>query len=480
MTPKSSKYFPKIFYYIKTNNFLEILTISNFYYKKLLTIFLFLFFTNCSSEKKYDKTKALPALEYLGEEVIDESLKDTSIKLPKSQINQIWLGSASKTNQQIENISKSFSYRENGWSFDKKNEIDLRRTWYKNIFYFEDFAKSFVYSPIITNQKIFNIDSSGDVSAFSLQSKELLWHKRIFEKLWLKNYKVAHLGACDNKLFAVAGVNQIKALSQDNGEILWQKDLSVIFNSTPICDGEAVYISSSDNKTFALNSENGEIKWIHYGIAKSLAIFGSGQPVVYKDVLVASYSSGEIYAIDKKTGQNLWSQDLNLNQVYNSDFFLNDVDATPLVKNDVVYAIGNGGLMKAISLKTGEDIWKKSIASVVDFWLAGDFLYVINSDNKLLAVYKKTGGIKWMVQLPDFRNPKKLATKFNYIGVIMAGDKLLASREDGELFIISPFDGKIEKTFSLNKKVLHVPIIIENKMYFYGMNRYKTKLIELE
>jgi hypothetical protein len=42
------------------------------------------------------------------------------------------------------------------------------------------------------------------------------------------------------------------------------------------------------------------------------------------------------------------------------------------------------------------------------------------------------------------------------------------------------FDGKIEKTFSLNKKVLHVPIIIENNLYFYGMNRYKTKLIELE
>ena len=218
------------------------------------------------------------------------------------------------------------------------------------------------------------------------------------------------------------------------------------------------------NKTFALNAKSGEIKWIHYGISKALAIFGSAQPLVYNDVLIASYSSGEIYAINKKTGESLWTQDLNSNKAYNSDFFLNDIDATPLVKNDVVYAIGNGGLMKAISLKTGEDIWKKSIASVVDFWLAGDFLYVINSDNKLLAVYKKTGGIKWMVQLPDFRNPKKLATKFNYIGVIMAGDKLLASREDGELFIISPFDGKIEKTFSLNKKVLHVPIIIENNL----------------
>jgi len=480
MTPRNSKYFIKIFFYNKKNNFLELLNISNFFFKKSLIIFLLLFSTNCNSDKKYDKSKAVSALDSIDDTALDDSLKNIVIKLPKSQINQIWLGSASKTNQQIENISKDFSYQESGWFFNKKNEIDLRRTWYKNIFYYEDFAKSFVYSPIITNQKIFNIDSSGDVSAFSLKTKELLWHKRIFEKLWLKNYKVAHLGACDDKLFAVAGVNQIKAINQNDGEILWQKNLSVIFNSTPICDGETVYISSSDNKTFALNSQNGEIKWIHYGIAKSLAIFGSAQPIFSGDVLIASYSSGEIYAINKKTGENLWSQDLNLNQVYNSDFFLNDVDATPLIKNDVVYAIGNGGLMKAISLKTGEDIWKKSIASVVDFWLAGDFLYVINSDNKLLAVYKKTGGIKWKVQLPHFKNPKKIVTKFNYIGIIMAGDKLIASREDGELFIISPFDGKIENSFSLNKKVLHVPIIIENKMYFYGMNRYKTKLIELE
>ncbi len=464
----------------KNSNFLKFLNITNIFDKKLLVILSLLFSVNCNSEKKYDKSKALPALDFVSDIKVDDSLSDTPIQLPKAQINQVWLGSSSKTNQQIENISKNFSYKESGWFFNKRNEINLRRTWYKNIFYYEDFAKSFVYSPIILNQKIFNIDSSGDVSAFALQSKKLLWHKRVFEKLWLKNYKVAHLGACDDKLFAVAGVNQVKALDQNSGDILWQKDLSVVFNSTPICDGESVYISSSDNKTFALNVENGEIKWIHYGISKSLAIFGSAQPLVYNDVLIVSYSSGEVYAINKKTGESLWSQDLNSNQAHNSDFFLNDIDATPLVKNNVVYAIGNGGLMKAISLKTGEDIWKKSIASIVDFWLAGDFLYVINSDNKLLAVYKKTGGIKWIIQLPDFKNPKKIATKFNYIGIIMAGDKLIASREDGELFIISPFDGKIEKTFSLNKKVLHVPIIIENKMYFYGMNRYKTKLIELE
>jgi outer membrane protein assembly factor BamB len=313
-----------------------------------------------------------------------------------------------------------------------------------------------------------------------LEDKKELWHKRVFNKLWLKNYKVAHIGACNDKLFAVAGVNQVRAVNQINGDILWHKDSSAVFSSTPICDGNLVYIISNDNKTFALNQESGEIEWIHYGIAKSLSIFGNALPVVVGDILITSYSSGEIYALDKKTGFALWSNDLNSYKSFNSDFFLSDIDATPLIKDNVVYAVSNSGIMKAINLKNGYDLWQKPISSVIDFWLAQDFLYIINNDNQLMAVYKKTGSVKWLVQLPKFKNPKKITSKYNYIGVIMAGDKLIIAREDGAIMVASPFDGKIEKTFFLNKKVLHVPIIIENKIYFYGMNRIKTKLIELE
>jgi len=460
------------------------IVLCNFFLNKttlVKTCFIIILLSSlgCSASKKYDKSKAIPAIKLDDEIKLDDASVKISIKIPAPQNNQLWLGSSSKVNQTIENIEKDFSYIDKGW-LRKRREINLRRTWYKNMFYFEDFAKSFVYSPIIVDGKIFNIDSSGDLTAFALDSKKEIWHRRIFEKLWLKNYKVAHIGACDDKLFAVAGVNQIKAVSQIDGEILWSKDTSAVLSSTPICDGDLVYIISNDNKTFAFNQHNGEIQWIHYGIAKSLAIFGNASPVIQQNVAIVAYSSGEIYALDKKTGVALWSSDLNSYKSINANLFLNDIDATPVVKDQVVYAIGNGGLMKAINLKNGEDVWEKSVASVIDFWLAGEFLYVINNNNQLMALHKKSGGAKWIVQLPKFKNPKKITSKYNYIGVIMAGGKLVISREDGEILIIAPEDGKIEKTYSLNKKILHVPIIVNNKFYFYGMNRYKTKLIEIE
>ena len=134
MSPKNSKFFRKILFLIKKKNFLETVNIFNIFDKKLLLILSLLISTNCSSEKKYDKTKALPAVDYVSDIKVDDSLKNISIQLPKTQINQNWLGSSSKTNQQIENISKDFSYQQSGWFFNKKNEINLRRTWYKNIF----------------------------------------------------------------------------------------------------------------------------------------------------------------------------------------------------------------------------------------------------------------------------------------------------------------------------------------------------------
>lgn len=448
--------------------------------KKIFKIILliFIFSTSCSKNKTYDKKLAIDITNKNNPLAPDKSLEAIPIIIPEAQVNKIWLGSSSKLNQAIENIKKKFEYKNSGWFFAKKNQINLQRKWYKNLFYYEDFSNSFVYSPIIFNQIIFQMDSSGDLTAIDLKTKNTLWHQRIFEKLWLKNYKVAHLGACLDKLFAVAGVNQIKAISQIDGNILWSKDLSAVFNSTPICDDNNVYLTSIDNKTFALNANTGEINWIHMGFSKPLAIFGNAQTVIAGNKLIVSHSSGEIYALNKNSGEVFWQNDLNQNNYSSS--ILTDVDATPMVKNNVVYAIGYGGKMKAMSLENGKEIWQKPITSLTDFWIAGDFIYAINDDNQIMAIYKKTGAIKWHTQLPKYRHPKKITSKYNYLGVLMVDAKLMVLRSDGELLIVSPFDGSIEKNYALNKRILHLPIIIDNKIYFYGMSRFKTKLIEIE
>lgn len=438
--------------------------------KKYL-IFLTLFLLSSCSDKNddYDKTKAISAFAIVNSLHADPALEKVEITLPKQEENKLWYGSSSEQNSRIENISFNFS--------DKKSFKKTDRIWSGINFRFDD---RFVFSPIITNKNIFLFDGSGILEALDLNSKKRIWKTRIFPVQFLSNYQTPRIGYSTGKIFAIAGINKISAINEVDGKIIWSKEIASVPISTPISDGKLVYVSTNDNKLYAFNVEDGELQWMHSGIIRPTAIFGSASPVIYKDLVLVSYSSGEIYAVSKKTGEPIWSQDLNISKATNSDFYLNDIDATPLVKNDVVYTIGNGGLMMAIDVKKGNYLWKKEIAGVVDFWAANGFLFVINNDNKLIALSQKNGGIKWVSQLPNFVKVKKPQTKILYSGVTMAGDKLLVSSVRGEILIISPFDGKIEKTVKFGSKIFHSPIVLNEKIYLHAMGRYIIELIEIK
>lgn len=445
----------------------------------LLIVILSLFLSSCSDKKDdYDKKKAISAFAIIDTLKVDKALKDVPVILPKQQKNNIWNGAGSNTNQRIENLSKNF-LKKSGF-FSNVEKISLKETsqiW-SNFSYTSD--DDFVFSPIIKDNKIFLLNASGLLSCYDINSKKRLWKSRIFAYKFLKNYQSPKIFYADNKIFAVAGVNKITAANAVNGNLLWSKDISSIPVSTPISDGKSVFVTTNDNKLYALNAEDGELQWVSSAILRTTAIFGAADPVLYNDQIIASFSSGEIYAIKKNDGEVLWSQDLNLNKANSSDFYLNDIDATPLIKDDVIYSIGNGGLMMAINAKNSNILWKREIAGITDFWLAGDFLFVINNDNRLIAVHRKTGGIKWISQLPNLKKKDKPQTKIIYDGVIMAGDKLVISNNEGELLIVSPLDGRLEKTYDTDERTYHAPVVVGDRIYLHRLGRFTIDLLEVK
>lgn len=449
--------------------------------KKFAAVFCaVLLIISCDKDQEYDKVKAVSVFAAIDPIHLDKTLEKTEIKLPQQKNNKFWSGSASLENQTIENFEKKFSLVEKGFFGKKTQEISLHKSSQTWFFYSGSLKDHFIFTPIIKDGKIFILDTSGMLIARDLKTEKKIWKSQIFKSNFLKNYKTPKISYADGKIFAIAGANKIAAVNEVDGKVLWEKDLASIPLSTPISDGNFVYVATNDNKLYAFKAASGDLEWVQSGIARATAIFGASDPVISKDFVIVSYSSGEIYAVKKTTGEPVWSQDLNLSKATNSDFYLNDIDATPLVKDGMIYAIGNGGLMMALNAKDGNYSWKKQIAGIVDFWGAGDFLFVINNDDKLLAVSKKTGGIKWISQLPDLQKKGKPQTKIIYSGVVMAGDKLLISRADGKLLIASPFDGKIEKTLEVDKKLSHSPVVVDGKIYLHAIGRYVIDLIEIE
>lgn len=446
---------------------------------------------SCKDKTTYDKTKAVSAFENIAI-VADPEMASIEVDLPAQTDSNFFNGARG---QQVLDNSQSVQ----NFLLNPKL-LHLKSIWSG---YITSFPNRFVFSPATDGEKIYLLDSSGILSSRDLKNKKKIWSKRIFPKLYFKSYQTPKIFLSpknehgERKIYAITGSNQIAAVNPVDGTILWTKSILSIPVSTPIADNKLVYLITSDNKLYALRVDTGEIEWVHSGIARSTAIFGSADPVLYKDLVIASYSSGELYALGRKNGEVIWTEDLNLNKAVSSDFYLNDIDATPIIDegteaakpntgkkskpatNAVIFSIGNGGLMKAINLSNGGLLWKIEISSVSNFWLARNFLYVITSDDKLFAIHKTDGKIKWITQLPELKEKDQPQTKVVYDSVVMAGGELIIIDTNGIVLTVSPINGQILHSVNLHHQIYHSPIIINSKLYLHGMARFGIDLVEL-
>ena len=431
-----------------------------------LTIWCAIFLSSCSSDKKIDDKNAISVFADTQSIKADDALANLQILLPKQINNQSWFGSNNDNNQDAENFVFASQF---AWQISK-----IKSTWTGSLPSYND---RMVFSPTVVKDRIYVLDAKGNLYARDISTHKIIWKKKLIDRWSVKDFTNGKISYSNGQILASTGYNLVLCVDATDGKIIWQKTLSSIPISAPISDGNQFFVTTNDNKTYALDAKNGEINWAHSGILKATGILGSANPVLYKNYLISSYSSGEVYALSKESGEIAWVYDLNISKADNSDFILNDVDATPVIKGDVVYAIGNGGLMMAIRIIDGAILWQKELSSITDFWIAGDFIYLVNNDNQLICLYKNTGGVRWFVQLKKYLNDKKATGKIIYNGIIMAGDNLIMTNSNRELLVVSPLDGKILQTKELEQQIFHSPIAVDGKIYLHTIGRFSTNLV---
>lgn len=417
----------------------------------------------CSSDDKKDLKGAVPVFTATAALKADESLQDQKIVIPAQKENSSWFGSAnSSLEEPIENFAftSKITKSKNIWAGFRSSSSDKK-----------------LFRPLIVDGVIYLLDTKGNLIARNLSNYKKIWQKTIFTKKDKKDFLNGKIFFNNGKIFATSGFNYLSAINAKNGEIIWSKKMGSIPISTPVANTNQLFVITADNQTYALNANTGQINWIHSGVNKNTAILGSADPVFYKNYLISAYSSGEIYILDQKNGEASWSQDLNLNKAVDSDFILNDIDATPIVKNGVIYTIGNGGLMMSIKAETGNVLWQKELSSISDFWVASDYIYLINNDNVLICLERFSGKIKWFNELQKIKDP---ADKAIFFGIIMAGNNLVLSNSHNEVLLVSVTNGEILQKKKIGREINHTPIVVNKKLYLNSLGRFIVNLTVME
>jgi outer membrane protein assembly factor BamB len=163
---------------------------------------------------------------------------------------------------------------------------------------------------------------------------------------------------------------------------VWHRSLKGGLYSTPVMDGDNLYIGDDVGGVYCLDLRTGKTKWT---FDTGMRVVGS--PAVADGVVVFGSANYNIYGLDAKTGKQLWNYTTN-----------QAVMGAATIHEGVAYIGGGDGRMFAFDLHTGAVKW--SFDELKNYVLTRplvykDKLYFGAWDTYLYALHLKDGSLAW-------------------------------------------------------------------------------------
>ncbi|WP_230291653.1 PQQ-like beta-propeller repeat protein [Croceicoccus sp. Ery5] len=321
-------------------------------------------------------------------------------------------------------------------------------------------------SPVVGGGKLFAFGTDGTVSAFDATTGAPVWQKSL---------KVSGDGASavfgggasyeNGRLYVTTGVGEVAALNAEDGAEYWKVQPSGPLRGAPTLAFGNVFVMTQDNQIFALDATTGEVEWNRAGSSGLSGVFGVAAPAAGAGTVIAGYSSGELIAYRYENGTELWGDALARTNISTSVGSLTDVDADPIIDGGRVYALGQGGRMAAYELLSGRRIWDLSLAGISTPAVAGDWIFVLTDDARLLAIARATGKVRWISQLQRWKDEKDKKGEIFWSGPVLAGGKLYVASTRGALVAVDAAEGTQANVAQLDDGVSLNPIVAGNTLY---------------
>ena len=381
---------------------------------------------------------------------VDPTMAGVSVLLPPAQTNNEWAqvgGSASKSYGHLalaENPARV-------WTVNIAGSSNRRRL---------------AAAPVVGNGKLIAVDTSGVVHAFDSKSGGQLWRHQMEVSNDLTGAAFGGGASYDSgRVYATNGVGEVVALDAETGSEIWKvKPAGPLRGSPTIAFGQ-VFVMTQDNQIFSLDTSDGELVWQESGSATQAGVFGVAAPAAGQGSVIAGYSSGELSAYRYENGRTLWADALARTSISTEVGALSDIDADPIIDSGRVYALGQGGRMAAYELLTGQRIWELNLAGISTPAIAGEWIFTLTDDARLLAIARSTGRVRWMTQLQRYRDEKDRKGEIFWTGPVLAGNQLWVASSRGLLYKVSTGEGSAQQYADLKQPVSLPPIVADDMLY---------------
>ena len=330
--------------------------------------------------------------------------------------------------------------------------------------------------PIVYGNKIYTMDAEGTVRALSSANGSTLWEqknvptqKASFDYLHpFNSNNLARggfgggLAADGGRLFAATGFGTVIAYDANDGKQLWSKNFAIPIREAPTAAEGRLFVVNAESELICLSQADGSQLWTQKGLPENASMLTGANPAVAGNLVFVPYPSGEISAVDIKTGQAKWTDLLARGAINTAETAIGEA-ARPVVERDAVFAMSRGGQLIATSRDKGVRIWTREIKGSQTPWVAGDTLFVVDMTGKLAALNRKDGKVRWVTALPTDKDKDEGPARWS--GPVLAGGRLWLTSSQGLLVAVDAATGTVSTQNDIGTPIMIAPIVAEGRLY---------------
>ncbi len=380
----------------------------------------------------------------------DPALAKLVVRLPRPVMNADWPQAGGTPSHVMQHVALDGA---------------LRKTWSSSIGDGGSRYGAVLSQPVVEGGRVFALDARDVVIALDAKSGSEEWRYDLKPGTELGHAYGGGVAAAGDRVYVTTGYAQVLALDAATGKEVWRQQVTAPVRGAPTVADGRVFAVTVDNELEVMSADDGHRLWTHNGIPETAGLLGAANPAVEGDIVVVPYSSGEIFALRVENGRPLWTDNLATARPLGALSTIADIRGRPVIDRGRVYAVSHSGRMVAIDLRTGDRVWEQDIGGTHGPWIAGDYIYVLSNDVDLMCLTRQDGRVRWVAELPRYENPKKKRDPVSWAGPVLAGDRLIVVASTGDAISLSPYTGRALGRVEFPDGVFLDPIVANNTLF---------------
>ncbi len=346
------------------------------------------------------------------------------------------------------------------------NRLDIKRLWQRYIG-FGASDKYLKFAPALDGQAGYSIDHEGLVVAWDLAEGHVLWRQQFDTSAGTQ------ITFDKQQLYFGTSRGEVLALNKGTGKQVWRQQLSSEVISPPLSHNGFIIVQTVDGRINALQANTGNKVWAHDRNMPVLSLRGISTPVISNDIVISGADNGKLTALALSNGNVLWETTIAVPRGRNEIERLIDIDADPVVSDEVIYTVAYQGRLAAVKLDSGRILWVRDISSYAGMVVDSNKIYISDAEGQLWALDRFNGATLWKqdgllrrsLSQPAFQGRYILVGDFNGYLHWMARDdgRMLARTQLGYSILDAsdPESGYIEddRQFSKTRNILATPVV---------------------